>query len=164
MIFTMNIWLNISTALMIDTYGISLIVKRMLKADANYRIEDKMSMKALTHHVFPNGVPSANQLIFLKENIDTQLNARKLHRNILIAIVAFLLNVVLSITLKIPSFLPYLNSLGFMSLFLAVELIFMYATLDIRSKYVQLDYLFIKDVTRILKLQNLLNYLIYQSK
>lgn len=126
-------------------------------------VDENADMNDMAKFVFTKA-PNNEQILYLKEIVVEHFKRNKTNRNVFIACLAFMVVILKPITDEIAKLFLKSKS-DIMTLFILVTAIIVgYLALDEKSKLVQPDSWFIKDYDNIIRFENLLNYLIYQSK
>lgn len=156
--------LKYSFAMLVESKIIFSLHKRTLLTEMKLKMNDAQHLQRLKRIIFSLKTPNIEQLNYLKILLDEEFKEKRLHRNIFIAFILFFINLLFPLIRDSTFIKNNIDVLiGSVILFLAFAF-FTYVLTDYHSKYVQFDLLFIKNGENIKRLQDLINYLIYQSK
>ncbi|MGR8823277.1 hypothetical protein [Leuconostoc citreum] len=156
--------LRISFAMIVDSRIIFALHKQSLLNEIKLRMNDIQHLQKLKRILFPSKMPSIEQLDYLKILLNEKFKEKRLHRNIFVAFILFFINLFFPLIKDLP-FIKSNISIMIVSVILFVLFAFItYILADYHSKYVQFDLLFIKNGQNLKRLQDLIDYLIYQSK
>ncbi|MBZ5984163.1 hypothetical protein KIJ05_03310 [Leuconostoc gelidum subsp. gasicomitatum] len=126
-------------------------------------IDENVDMNDMAKVVFTK-TPNNEQILYLKEIVIEHFQRNKTNRNVFIACLAFLVVILKPITDELVKLFLKNNSNIMTLIVLITTVIVSYLALDKKSKLVQPDSWLIRDYDNIIRFENLLNYLIYQSK
>lgn len=126
-------------------------------------IDENIDMNDMAKVVFTKK-PNKAQILYLKEIVVEHFQRNKTNRNVFIACFAFFVVILKPITDEIVKLFLKNNSNIMTLIVLIITVIVSYLVLDKKSKLVQPDSWLIRDYDNIIRFENLLNYLIYQSK
>lgn len=148
-----------------SSLGIASQINRKYEIHKLYlnMIDENVDMNDMAEFVFTK-MPNNDQILYLKEIVIEYFQRNKTNRNVFIACLAFLVVLFKPFTDEIVK-LFLKNKSNIMTLIILIAAIIAgYLALDKKSKLVQLDAWLIRDYDNIIRFENLLNFLIYQSK
>ncbi|WAM37605.1 hypothetical protein [Leuconostoc pseudomesenteroides] len=130
-----------------------------------YQFEDLIDIRELKDMVYPNhSEPELKKLIYLKSIVSDIYDTNRRHRNSLFACFVLFLNVFvlfaqsyIKVHFEINDFIIYITISTISCLFT------FFLTASSHSPFTQFDSLFIRQGGSLLKLKNLLDYIIYQK-